>query len=58
MMEQQFAKFLLDRIDEKVKGMSDSVGGEIRLHLKELRVVVDTALEGSKGRGKGGGTNA
>jgi hypothetical protein len=55
MMEQQFARFLLDRIDEKIGDVPEPVAGEIRLHLKELRGIVDTALQSTTSRGRKGG---
>jgi hypothetical protein len=56
-MEQQFARFLLDRIEEEVDTVPEQTAGRIRLHLKELRGIVDTALDvPTKGR-KGGATN-
>jgi hypothetical protein len=59
MLEQQFARFLLDRINEKVQGIPEPIAKEIRLHLTELRGIVDTALEATPTRGrKGGSTNA
>jgi hypothetical protein len=54
MLEQQFARFLLDRIEERIKGMPEPHAGEIRLHLKELRGIVDVALEPTPRKGKGG----
>jgi hypothetical protein len=56
-MEQQFARFLLDRIEEEVDTVPEQTAGRIRLHLKELRGIVDTALDvPAKGR-KGGAAN-
>jgi hypothetical protein len=57
-MEQQFARFLLDRIEEEVDTVPEQTAGRIRLHLKELRGIVDTALQSAPTRGrKGGGSD-
>ncbi|GMA50103.1 hypothetical protein GCM10025857_14600 [Alicyclobacillus contaminans] len=59
MMEQQFARFLLDRIDERVEALPKDVADDIRLHLHELRGIVDTALaQPVRARSKGGAANA
>lgn len=54
-LEKQFANFLLDRIDENLKGMQGEGVNQIKLHLKELRTVVDTSIGGTR---RGGGANA
>jgi hypothetical protein len=56
MMEQQFASYLLDRIDEEVAQVPKDMAQRMQTHLKALRGIVDS-LE-TTSRSRRGGANA